>query len=203
MKKRIILLTTLCLTAGLLSVGCDNAGNIGDSLVSGKPGTNNDGNSSTNTDDPVDLINAAYENNLNATSCIITFSTGNTYEGDEEEMGGTETDYDKFVITSDAISYETGEIWVTLDEETSETRIDDLAYVTDNDEYRFTDVNDELFSDINYYVYDELTATEYVKNTAELPIDTYKNAFDTPQEASAIVYICLLYQANHLSAPPP
>ena len=146
-------------------------------------GNNAGDNSSVSTDDPAELINAAYEKNLTATSCTITFSTGNTFEGNEEEQAGTEFDFDKFVITSDAIAYETGEVWVTLDEETVETRVDDKSYVAGTEEYYMYLDFDEDFNDVEVvtlYIYEAgVDAKEYIQKTAQLPIDTYKDAFDT------------------------
>ena len=179
MKRKNFIIFALCTLTAIAFAGCNKL-NLDDPLLSGgnNAGINAGNNSSITTDDPAALIDAAYEKNLAATSCTITFSTGNTFEGDEKQEGGTEFDYDKFIITSDAISYETGEEWITLDKETHEKRVDKMAYVVGAEEYRtYEDYDDNNI--VSLYIYEtDVDAKEYIKNTAELPIDTYKDAFD-------------------------
>ena len=183
MKRKNFIIFALCTLTAIAFAGCNKL-NLDDPLLSGgnNAGINAGNNSSITTDDPAALINAAYEKNLAATSCTITFSTGNTFEGDEAEQAGTESDFDKFVITSDTIFYETGEVWITLDGETSETRTDDKAYISGTEEYYMYLDFDEDFNDVEVvtlYIHEEgVDAKEYIKDKAKLPIDTYKDAFD-------------------------
>ena len=74
MKRKNFIIFALCTLTAIAFAGCNKL-NLDDPLLSGgnNAGINAGNNSSITTDDPAALIDAAYEKNLAATSCTITF----------------------------------------------------------------------------------------------------------------------------------